>query len=102
MSDQNQSIPGGLKPYFQEYDLQQLDLVRDANVIIQRVLEYGTWDEIRWLFQFYGGQRIRKFVREYGYRWLSPVTFHFWRKLLRINKWKTPPFPTEKREIWNH
>jgi len=42
-------IPSGLRPHFQEYDLSSLDLDRDADLIIQRTLEYGTWDEIRWL-----------------------------------------------------
>ena len=40
-------IPSGLRPHFQEYDLQSLDLDRDADLINQRTLEYGVWDEIR-------------------------------------------------------
>ena len=47
------SLPISLQPYFQEYDLAALRLRRDANLIIQRTLEFGTWDEIRWLFQVY-------------------------------------------------
>lgn len=35
-------VPDGLKPYFQEYDVQALDLDRDANLVIQRTLENGT------------------------------------------------------------
>ena len=62
-------IPAGLKPYFQEYDTAQLDFTRDANLIIQRVLEFGTWDEIRWLFETYRSKRIRLFLREHGERW---------------------------------
>jgi hypothetical protein len=57
-------IPNGLRPHFQEYDPRTLDLERDANLIIQRTLEYGTWDEVRWLFGTYSGLRIRTFVRE--------------------------------------
>ncbi len=51
------NIPSSLWPYFQEYDVRTLDLDRDANLIIQRTLEYGTWDEVRWLFRTYGGPR---------------------------------------------
>lgn len=93
-------IPDRLKPHFQEYDLEQLDLARDANLVIQRVLEFGTWDEIRWLFQQYGAGHIRLFVREHGERWLKPVSFNYWRKLLRIRRWATSPFPTPKGELW--
>jgi hypothetical protein len=95
-------IPTGLKPYFQEYDIAQLDLTRDANLIIQRVLEFGTWDEIRWLFVTYGSKRIRLFLRERGQRLLRPITFNYWRKLMGIRRWKKSPFSTSKGELWNH
>jgi hypothetical protein len=95
-------IPSGLKPYFQEYDITQLDMTRDANLIIQRVLEFGTWDELRWLFETYRSKRIRLFLREHGERWLKPVTFYYWRKLLGVRRWKKSPFPAAKGELWNH
>ncbi len=95
-------IPSGLKPYFQEYNISQLDITRDANLIIQRTLEFGTWDEVRWLFETYQRKRIRLFLREYGERWLKPVTFNYWRKLLDIRKWRKSPFPVAKGELWDY
>lgn len=92
-------IPLSLQPYFQEYDLVDLKLRQDANLIIQRTLEYGTWDEVRWLFQVYPRQRIQRFLREHGERLLRPVTFNYWRKLLRIRRWQPAPFG--KGELWN-
>ncbi len=96
------TIPIGLKPYFQEYDLNDLELGRDANLIIQRTLDFGTWDEIRWLFSQYGVKRIRLFLREYGERWLKPSSFNYWRKLLVVRKWKRNAYPTAKGELWPH
>lgn len=93
-------IPASLHPYFQEYDVTALDLRRDADLVIQRTLEFGVWEEVRWLFGALGSRRIRRFVREYGERWLEPVTFNYWRKLLRIRKWRRSPFPTARAEIW--
>lgn len=93
-------IPPGLKPHFQEYDMATLDLERDANLIIQRTLENGTWEEIRWLFAAYNSMQIRRFVRERGERLLSPVTFNYWRKLLRIRHWHRSPFGAEKMAVW--
>ncbi|MGC1378274.1 MAG: hypothetical protein WA821_18730 [Anaerolineales bacterium] len=101
LSPSNQ-IPVGLKPYFQEYDISQLDLVADADLIIQRALDFGDWEEIRWLFSTYHRKRIQLFLRKHGQRRLKPVTFHYWRKLLGIRKWETSPFPTAKGELWNH
>jgi hypothetical protein len=94
-------IPSGLRPHFQEYDPAALDLERDANLIIQRTLEYGTWDEVRWLFGTYGRARIRAFVRERGERMLSRVTFTYWRKLLGVRRWRRSPFPTAAGEVWD-
>lgn len=95
-------LPERLKIYFQEYNPDQLELKRDANLVIQRVLEFGNWDEIRWLFELYGARRIRKFIRQYGERWLKPVSFNYWRKLLQIRQWKSSPFSTPKGELWAH
>jgi hypothetical protein len=93
-------LPEGLWPYFQEYDPARLDVERDADLIIQRALEFGTWDEVRWLFATYRRQRISLFVRKRGERLLSPVTFNYWRKLLGVNNWESSPFPTSKGELW--
>jgi hypothetical protein len=93
-------IPNRLKPYFQEYDLDQLDFAEAANLVIQRTLELGTWDEIRWLFSLYGNKRIRLFLRLHGERMLKPVSFNYWRKLLGLRRWKTSPLPTPKGELW--
>lgn len=94
-------IPAGLRPHFQEYDIRTLDIERDANLIIQRTLEHGTWEEVRWLFRTYGGSRIRSFVQERGERLLSRVTFSYWRKLFGIRRWRRSPFPTAKGEVWD-
>ena len=99
MSTSHPPIPGSLKPLFQEYSLEDINLRRDANLVIQRTLEYGTWDEIRWLFQVYSRRRIQRFLREHGERWLKPVTFNYWRKLLRIRHWQPAPFG--RGELWD-
>jgi len=99
-SDMPATIPCGLAPHFQEYDFDALDADRDADLIIQRTLEYGTWEEVRWLFERYGGKHIRTFVRERGERWLSKATFNYWRKLLKIKRWRHSPFPTARGDLW--
>jgi hypothetical protein len=94
-------IPIGLRPHFQEYDPDHLELEKDADLIIQRALEFGTWEEVRWLFATYGRHRIRLFLRKRGERLLSPVTFNYWRKLLGIKEWQAAPFSTGKGELWD-
>jgi hypothetical protein len=53
-------------------------------LIIQRTLEFGDWEDVRWLFRRYGKRRISAYVRRYGQRGLSRVTFNYWRRLLGI------------------
>ena len=93
-------IPARLKPYFQEYDIEQLDLAQDANLVIQRTLEFGTWDDLDWLFRAYGVKRIKLFIRQHGERMLKPVSFNYWRKLLSVRRWSTSPLPTPKGQLW--
>ncbi len=93
------AIPRTLEPFFQEYNLTDLNLRHDADLIIQRTLEFGDWEEIRWLFQVYKRERLRRFLRKYGERWLKPVTFNYWRKLLGVRHWQAAPFG--KGELWN-
>jgi len=95
------SIPPGLHPYFREYDVLALDLPWDANLIIQRTLEFGRWEEVRRVFITLGAKRVRLFLRQYGGRRLKPVTFNYWRKLLHIRQWRHAPFSTSKGEVWN-
>jgi len=99
MQGSEKPIPKSLQPYLQEYDLVDLGLQQDANLIIQRTLEFGTWDEIRWLFRVYSRRRVQRFLREHGERWLKPVTFNYWRKLLGLRRWRHAPFG--KGELWN-
>ncbi len=66
------SIPGGLWPHFQEYDPAHLDRDQDADLIIQRTLGCGMWEEVRWLLMTHGVERTRQFLRLTGA--LSKVT----------------------------
>ena len=103
MSEQKRppgSIPGSLRAAFQEYDLAALSLDRDADLIIQRTLEYGDWEEVRWLLATYGRERIVAFLQERGERLLSPVAFNYWRKLWNVRRWRSSPFPTAGKEVW--
>jgi hypothetical protein len=46
-------IPRSLAPFFQEYDLDDLDPDRAAATVIERTLRYGNRAELRWLFTRY-------------------------------------------------
>ncbi len=86
----------------QEYNPRVLRQARDANLIIERTLEFGTWREVQWLFRIYRAERIRQFLRQHGERSLSQRAFNYWRKLLRVKRWHSLPFPTKRGELWQN
>lgn len=77
-------IPESLLPYFQEYDFANLVVDHHADLIIERTLNYGNLDELRWLFRQYDRSRIGKWVMEMGDRRLSRRRFRLWCVLLGI------------------
>jgi hypothetical protein len=91
-----------IAPYFQEYDFSSLDIEKDAELIIGRTLEFGTREELKWLFKTYGAQRIKEFVRARGYRVLSKRGFNYWRIVLKIRRYKKPDWLTDKYPLWRY
>lgn len=77
-------IPVSLAPFFQEYDLSQLDLERSAGTIIERTLQFGNREEIRWLFHVYQKQRIRDWVAQWGNIALPEPHRTFWTLVLDL------------------
>jgi hypothetical protein len=77
-------IPSSLAPFFQEYDLSKLDLDRSAWTIIERTLQYGNREEIRWLFQTYSQQKIRDWVAQWGNIALPEPHRTFWALVLDL------------------
>lgn len=95
-------IPKTTAPYFQEYELSTLDIKKDAELIIGRTLEFGTREELKWLFMTYGSQKIKEFVRTRGYRVLSERGFNYWRTVLKIRRYEKPDFLSDKYLFWRY
>ena len=60
---------------FWDIDLHLLDEQKDALFIIQRVLEYGLWEELITTTQFYGKHKIVEAVTQAPY--LNNKTLNF-------------------------
>ena len=79
-------IPASLAPFFQEYDLEQLDQERSAHTIIERTLTFGNHAEIRWLFSCYSIYKIRDWVQRWGAIALSEPHRSFWQLVLGVEE----------------
>ena len=71
-------IPVSLRPFFQEYVLEDLDPERSAFTVIERTLAWGDPPELHWLFAHYGPERLAEWVRRYGWRGLSRQRLKYW------------------------
>lgn len=58
--DMKEMIPAGIKRLFWDVNKERLDVVTDQKSIMERVLNYGTLSDWRWLVATYGTQRVRE------------------------------------------
>jgi hypothetical protein len=84
---------------FPEYDFEAIDLKHHQGMTIERILERGTWERLRWLFATFGEDRVTEWVREHGFRLLSKRSFAFWRLVLGITDYIAPQWTVEAKEM---
>lgn len=87
-SSRTPSLPKGLAHLFPEYDRRGLQLERDADLILSRILERGDPLALRWAHRHFSRSRELQFLRRQGRRLLSPRALHFWSWL-----WRQPRIP---------
>ncbi len=92
-------LPASTAWLFPEYRFETMDAETHAGVIIERILERGTWAELRWLFDCYGEQRIADWVRRRGFRLLSPRSFALWRLVLGVSEYVAPNWAVEAKAM---
>ncbi len=96
-------LPQSTDWLFPEYEFARMNTEEYAGVVLERILDGGSWDEIRWLFDHYGKRTVTKWVREHGYRLLSLRAFKYWCDMLGIKRYKVPPWERghERTKEWN-
>ncbi|NPV87142.1 MAG: hypothetical protein HPY45_14180 [Anaerolineae bacterium] len=79
-------IPPSSAVFFQEYVFDRLECHAHAGLMIERLLAFGNRTEVRWLFDQYGAETIRRWVEENGSRRLPRNRYHLWCVLLKISE----------------
>lgn len=73
--------PGGFRQsLFWDVDPKTIDPEKHARYIIERVLDFGSDEEIRWMWKFYDRNLIREVANTS--RSLHPETKVFWKLML--------------------
>ncbi|OGM27994.1 hypothetical protein A3D00_04600 [Candidatus Woesebacteria bacterium RIFCSPHIGHO2_02_FULL_38_9] len=57
-------IPKNLQGVLWSVGIDKLDLQKDKAYIINQVLAYGTWGQLKWLFRVYSKKEIKKIFVE--------------------------------------
>ena len=57
-------IPDNIKDLFWEWDKTALDTEKHKSAIIERVINYGTLRDWRWLAATYGREEVRRVTRD--------------------------------------
>lgn len=81
----------------------RIDLERDADYVLARVLEFGRWVDVQWLLRNYGRERVHHFLATSGHPELSKRTIAFWRAVFHAENetWREPPaFRRSSSAFW--
>lgn len=70
-------VPKRLQAVLWSTDVGLLDFERDKNYIIHQILSYGRLEEIRWLFQTYTEDEIKKVFMVIPYKDYNASRFSF-------------------------
>ena len=86
-------LPKGLIHLFSNYDISTLDLESHAPLIIKTVLARGSWEQVLWLFKYFGYNKVQEIFRDdyYGLRSLPEPALRLW-ELVFIDE----PLPWEE------
>jgi hypothetical protein len=95
----NGILPPSGKFLFPEYSLKSLHPLRHEDLILARVLDRGSFPDIRWALDFYPQSAIAQFVHEHGTRLLSKRSLHFWTWYLNIQAREPSPFRRMGQEL---
>lgn len=80
----NRGISQDLKQYFWDVDFSKLDFDKKSEFVIERILEYGDPEAVKWLFDNYNRDEIKKVLK--NKRGFSKKTANFWSKILEVDQ----------------
>src|SRR5579862_8092644 len=92
----SKNLPGSLKPLFWDCNFSNVSWNRHRDFVIARVLQSGTWDQIKWIRSRIDDRMLKQwFLRRRG-RGFSGRQLRFWELILRlprrtVNRWMNEP-----------
>lgn len=94
------NVPARIRSYFPEARWEDLDPEVYPDAFMERVLEYGGREEVKWLIATYGPDAIRDFLRRKGARRLTKRSLNFWCLVLALPEVKPHPWASTANSLW--
>jgi hypothetical protein len=94
------TLPDDIAELLWSYDPDKVDRQADAEIVVMAVLRLGSWEQIRWLFSYYGMDDVRRIIEKdyFGYRTLPVSIRVFWGTVFWPDS--PPPELADSREQW--
>lgn len=55
-------IPKDIKPLLWSYKFSKIDPIKNKQIIIISIINYGNWEQWKWLIKIYGKQNLKKII----------------------------------------
>jgi len=85
-------IPDSIRALFHEYDASELNWSMHRDLIMQRIMEDGDWDAMKWLFCNCSKEELRSFLTRRGKKILPARELNYWALMSGI--------PSDVRHRW--
>jgi hypothetical protein len=78
----NKKLPKRFEPLFWEFDTDKLNIEKDKWTIIERIVNKGSFKDVRWLFEVYEQSEVQEvLVNDYN---ISTNAAKQWAQILNI------------------
>lgn len=86
--NRDMKLPLFFKYIFWSYDFSKIDTEKDINGIIIDTINYGGWKHWKWIFNYYGKNKIKKVIENTPKSEFKPRALRLASLLLNIKKMK--------------
>lgn len=98
-------VPRQFHNVFWEINPENLDTEEYPEYIMERILEYGTLEGVKWLRKTFGDEKIKQYITSRtARRRLSTRTLNFWQIILKLRPEECMSISSMKNRspYWNY
>jgi hypothetical protein len=95
-------LPVRLRALFWDYSFAKLRWPRDRELVVNRILQSGAWEDVKWLRSEFGDAALRVWIVRRRGRGLSPQQLRYWQLVLAIPRRQVDAWLKDlARQVWD-